>query len=215
MNIISKQISYNKTERSIQPEYIVIHDTGNTGRGSDANAHFNYFNSDDRQASADFFVDDKDIIQVNDYTKYYTWHCGSNNASGIDNSNSIGIEMCVNSDGDYDKAFSNMVELTKYLMAILNISPNKVIRHYDATGKICPYSMSKNNWAKWTEFKQLISIQDVPKYDNIMDVPEWGIDTIRKLIDKKYIFGDQNGNLDLSKDMIRILVILDRAKLFD
>ena len=43
MRINKKQIAYNKTARNQKPIYIVIHDTGNTGKGANANAHFNYF----------------------------------------------------------------------------------------------------------------------------------------------------------------------------
>lgn len=217
MNIISKQIAYNKEVRTEAPSYIVIHDTGNVGVGTDANAHFNYFNSDNRNASADFFVDSKCIIQANDYTKYFTWHCGDGKGvNGITNQNSIGVELCVNSDGDYEKAFSNLVELTKHLMTVLNIPIDRVVRHYDASGKICPYSMSKSNWEKWTEFKQrLMLTSDSTSYNSLDDVPEWAHDTISKLLDHEYILGDTTGNLDLSRDMLRILVILDRANVFD
>ena len=71
------QIKYNKSDRNGTPiKYIVVHDTGNPSRGANATAHYNYFNGGNRNASADFFVDDTQIICVNDYYKYYTWHCG-------------------------------------------------------------------------------------------------------------------------------------------
>ena len=44
MKINKKQIAYNRTPRTQKPVYIEIHDTGNTGKGANANAHFNYFN---------------------------------------------------------------------------------------------------------------------------------------------------------------------------
>lgn len=152
-----KQISYNRTLRGISPKYIVIHDTGNRKNGADAEAHFNYFNSGNRDASADFFVDDKTALQVNDYTMYYTWHCGDGNGKyGIRNSNSLGIEICVNGDGNYDEAFKKTVALTRKLMKELSIPPENVVRHFDASDKICPASMSSNNWALWHKFKEQI-----------------------------------------------------------
>lgn len=145
MKINKKQIAYNRTARNQKPVYIVIHDTGNTGKGANANAHFNYFNGGNRNASADFFVDDTQILQVNDYTHYYTWHCGDGKGQyGITNRNSVGIEICVNSDGNYDAVFNNSIELTKHLMKELNIPLERVVRHYDASRKNCPASMSKN-----------------------------------------------------------------------
>ena len=158
IQINKKQIAYNKTARMQKPVYIVIHDTGNTGKGANANAHFNYFNSGNRNSSADFFVDDTQVLQVNDYTKYYTWHCGDGKGKyGITNSNSIGIEICINSDSNYNTAFQNAVELTKYLMKELNIPLERVVRHYDASRKNCPASMNKNNWALWGTFKKEIN----------------------------------------------------------
>lgn len=155
------QIAYNKTKRSQKPKYIVVHDTGNSGKGANAKAHFNYFNGGDRGASADFFVDDKEALQVNDYNTYYTWHCGDGKGkNGITNSNSVGIEICINSDGDYNKAVMRAQALVAKLMKELNIPLSNVVRHYDASGKICPNSMSKNNWQAWNTFKAGLELDD-------------------------------------------------------
>ena len=155
LNIEKKQIAYNKVGRATAIKYIVIHDTGNKSKGADADAHFNYFNGGNRNSSADFFVDDKKILQVNDYTRYYTWQVGDGKGKyGVTNANSIGIEICVNADGDYEKAFNNAIELTKYLMKELNIPIERVIRHYDASRKNCPASMNNNDWYKWSVFKE-------------------------------------------------------------
>ena len=77
VSIEKKQIAYNRTKRNGAIRYIVIHDTGNKSQGANADAHFAYFNGGNRNSSADFFVDDTKILQVNDYTVYKTWHyCG-------------------------------------------------------------------------------------------------------------------------------------------
>ena len=157
MQIEKKQIAYNRVTRNSAICYIVIHDTGNKSKGADAQAHFNYFNGGNRNSSADFFVDDKTVLQVNDYTKYYTWHVGDGKGKyGITNQNSVGIEICVNADGNYDGAYAKAAELTKYLMKQLGIGAARVVRHYDASRKNCPASMSANNWALWEKLKQLI-----------------------------------------------------------
>lgn len=169
MIINKKQIAYNRTKRSQKPKYIVIHDTGNQNKGANANAHLSYFNSADRQASSDFFVDSTQILQVNDYNTYFSWHCGDGKGKyGITNGNSVAIEFCVNSDGDCDLAFQNAIALTKQLMAELGIDAEHVVRHYDASRKNCPASMSANNWARWNQFKvaltastELTSINDL------------------------------------------------------
>lgn len=240
--IQKKQIRYNRTRRGQKPLYIVIHDTGNPGRGADASAHFRYFNGGNRGSSADFFVDDTQILQVNDYLTYYTWHCGDGNGRyGITNANSLGIELCINSDGDYSRAFDNAVWLTKTLMAELGVPPCRVVRHYDASRKNCPASMSKNSWALWLEFQkrlteedldmeQLNAIEkdvaqlksDVSKLKNKMvyawvddNMPGWAKPTITKLMQKEYLKGDEEGKLNLDDNMLRMLVINDRAGLYD
>ncbi|MBR3942714.1 MAG: N-acetylmuramoyl-L-alanine amidase [Clostridia bacterium] len=147
------QIAYNKSSRKEKIRYIVVHDTGNYGAGADAMAHFNYFNGADRGASADFFADDKGVLQVNDYQKYATWHCGDGKGKkGITNQNSIGIEMCVHKDSDFHKTVLHTLKLVCRLMVSLNIPPQNVVRHFDASGKLCPAAMSKNNWAEWKAF---------------------------------------------------------------
>lgn len=244
MNIIKKQIAYNRNTRKSAIKYIVIHDTGNKSNGANADAHFNYFNGGERKASADFFVDDTKILQINDYKKYYTYQCGDGNGKyGITNSNSIGVEICVNSDGDYISAFNNAVELTKQLMRELNIPIEKVVRHYDASRKNCPASMSGNNWELWNDFKKLLSgseeltmaqydelkkeidtlkktLENIEKtiekvYHYTIEVPEWGRPTIQKLLDKGLYKGASESDLNLPDSLLRTLVINDRAGLYD
>lgn len=48
------------------------------------------------------------------------------------------------------------------------------------------------------------------RYNTVAECPGWARDTIQKLIDKGALNGDGTG-LDLSHDMVRLLVIQDRA----
>lgn len=168
MEINKKQIAYNRSKRTEKIQYIVLHDTGNTDYGSNAAAHFQYFNGGDRQASADFFVDSTQILQVNDYNIYFSWHCGDGKGKyGITNSNSVGIELCVNPDGDYNATFTNAVELVQFLMAELGIDADHVVRHYDASRKVCPNSMSADNWALWHSFQARVQKKEsIPWYND-------------------------------------------------
>jgi hypothetical protein len=160
LDIQQQIIRYNKTVRSIQAQYIVIHDTGDAG--ATAQNEHDYFSGGDRQASADFFVDSNNIIQIIDTDSYYSWHCGDGHGIyGISNANSLGIEMCLESDGNpSDSTVSNTVDLVKYLMSRYGIGIDSVVRHYDASRKCCPNSFSANNWQKWTEFKEKLKQAD-------------------------------------------------------
>lgn len=51
------------------------------------------------------------------------------------------------------------------------------------------------------------------RYNTLAECPSWAQETIRKLMDKGYLAGDGTG-LDLSHDMVRLLVIQDRAGVF-
>lgn len=146
-----------------------------------------------KRASADFGVDDGAMVQFNpDLRNYKCWSVGDrkNPYSGggqlygkATNANTISIEICSNlrsgasaaipnHDGWYftEASLNNAVRLAKILMKKYNIPIERVVRHYDISGKVCPgvpnwnnaklYTMSgkatseKNNSGKWEEFKK-------------------------------------------------------------
>lgn len=49
--------------------------TANRGRGAGAMAHYKYFGGGNRNSSAHYFVDDKEIVQIIGDSKA-AWHCG-------------------------------------------------------------------------------------------------------------------------------------------
>ncbi|EGS29863.1 N-acetylmuramoyl-L-alanine amidase [Peptoniphilus sp. oral taxon 375 str. F0436] len=152
MEFIFDPVKYNFSSRKGQKiQFIVIHDTGNAGKGADAMAHRNYFGGGNRNASAHYFVDDKRIVQIIG-DSYSSWHCGDNQGygralNGCRNATSIGIELCINRDGDYRQAYKNLVELTKNLMQKFSVPVSRVCRHYDVSRKRCPGTFfSKGLW---------------------------------------------------------------------
>lgn len=50
-------------------------------------------------------------------------------------------------------------------------------------------------------------------YKTVNDVPQWGQKTIQKLLSRGILEGDGE-NLNLSYDLVRTLVILDRAEVW-
>lgn len=155
IKITKKLITRNFSKRTnFNIKYIVIHDTANTNTGANAQAHYNYFNNNDLDKSAHYFVDDKEILQIIE-DKNRAWHCGDGKGQNkITNENSIGIEICINKDGDYNKAKENTILLSAYLLDKYNLNINDLVRHFDASGKICPNTMTSNNWEDWDEFKK-------------------------------------------------------------
>lgn len=189
LQINEKLVKYNFSSRKGTPiKYIVIHDTGNTSIGADANAHFSFFNSGDRQSSAHYFVDDKQILRIiKEEDK--AWHCGDGRGKyGITNENSIGIEICINSDGNFKIAFDTAAQLTAELLKKYNLSMDRVVRHYDASRKNCPNIMRNDNWALWDDYldKVRFYFEDEPeKEDTSNDIII--SDNISNFIDDVYI----------------------------
>ena len=127
-------------------EYIVIHYTGNITDLALSNAR--YFETVNRGASANYFVDSKTVYQcVLDSDK--AWHVGVNYGNHTlfgkcTNSNSIGIEMCSTKGKISNDTYKNTVALTKKLMKKYNIPASRVVRHFDVCNKVCP------GWSGWT-----------------------------------------------------------------
>lgn len=138
-----------RTNKSLK--YIVVHYTA-----TEASAKNNciYFSGGNRNASADYFIDrDGTIYKFNaDCANYFTWQCGDGKGKyGITNANSIGIEV-VSKGTEYTKAQKD--SLRKLVMAIMEdygVPAENVVRHYDASRKICPkaYCSNKTKDQKW------------------------------------------------------------------
>src|SRR5699024_8715261 len=150
-NIVSSNIANKVTSKGTNnKKYIVIHETANTNKGANADAHGRLqANGNSRQASWHYTVDDKEIVQsFSDNAR--CWHAGNVKY----NNDSIGIEICVNSDGDYKKAVDNTIDLVKHLMSKYNINASNVVQHHAASGKDCPrYLRSGSKGITWNQFK--------------------------------------------------------------
>ncbi|MCD1148042.1 N-acetylmuramoyl-L-alanine amidase [Peptoniphilus sp. KCTC 25270] len=153
MILDKRLIHYNFSKRGgTAIRYLVIHDTGNVSSTATALNHYRYFAGGDRQASAHYFVDQEGVVQIIEDAQS-AWHCGDGRGRyGITNSNSIGIEFCVNRGNDEKRTLEHLRELVRELMKFYGIPRERVVRHYDASRKICPGSMRENNWAKWWGF---------------------------------------------------------------
>lgn len=125
--------------------YITIHETANTARGANANVHARLqAGVNPRLASWHYQVDDKEIVQSFEDT-VRCWHAGT-----TANNHSIAIEICVNSDGDYNKAFANAAKLVAILRKRHGIPWNRVVSHNFWTGKNCPTKLLASG--RWDEF---------------------------------------------------------------
>lgn len=149
---IINELTYGKGNRLT---HIVIHETANYNEGANAQVHANLqSNGNSRDASWHYQVDDKQIIQSFP-DNIRCWHAGSDY-----NNFSIGIEICVNKDGDYKKAVENAAALVKYLLKKhKSLDKDRVVTHHIASGwKDCPhYLRSGAKGIGWNDFARAIT----------------------------------------------------------
>lgn len=133
---------------------VTVHLTGNRKKGANAKMHANL---QDRVYGASWHIqtDDKESIQSFEYT-WQCYHAGDGHGNG--NKHSIGIEGCINVDGDYVKMIHNLAETVAIVVRENGLDPVKdIVRHYDWSGKHCP-SQIMDGWygISWTKFKQMV-----------------------------------------------------------
>lgn len=199
--------------RSGPVEYIVIHYTSNQGDTAKNNA--DYFAREKVGASAHYFCDENEIWQsVKDMDT--AWHCGAKTYRHPEcrNANSIGVEICMNDKkGNVRQgSIETAAELVRYLMQRYGVPVDRVIRHYDVTGKYCPGPMVDDP-ALWTAFQQSLTQteDDSVRYKYYDDMPDWAKPTVSKLVKKGYLKGEGGGVLNLTEDTLKVLVVNDRA----
>ena len=228
--------------REFAINWICLHFT--SGNGDTAQNNADYFAREGGlNASAHYFVDTERIVQsVKDGDT--AWHCGRERGGSYyndcRNANSIGIEMCsIIHNGVYvipEATVKNAAKLTRELMAKYHVPVSRVCRHYDVTHKDCPEPWVRNPQL-WQKFKDMLTEKEVEDmteaqtrniakqeianaekakkvYDTVDAVPAWGKATVQKLVNKGFLQGDDQGKLALTTDLLRLLVINDRAHLY-
>lgn len=153
------------------------------------------------------------------------WAVGSH-AYG-ENSHSLGIHLS----GDFDQASPTAAQvekcamLTAYLCQKYDIPIDRghVVGHGELMSTDCPGANLQQllddgkitGKAIWyanerAEVATPKAADKIDRYNTLEDVPEWAKPTVNKLITRGALSGNGQG-LDLSPDMIRTFVILDRS----
>ena len=151
-------------------KYLAIHYTAGGSSAAGRALHMKDSWEKSRRASADYGVDDRDMVQFNpDPRNYKCWSVGDKKAEHVNcpdggNANTISIEICSslkkgftptkpNHEGWYftDAALNNGLRLARILMEKYNIPIENVVRHYDISGKLCPGIVGWNNGYLYTD----------------------------------------------------------------
>lgn len=141
--------------RAAAISYVVIHYTANNADTAQNNC--TYFKNNQVGASAHYFVDENGWQQSVDDTDT-AWHCGATQYvhDKCRNANSIGVELCsrVDARGAYyflPETVRHAQALVRLLLGRYGLAAERVVRHYDVTGKLCPAPFVKNV-AAWQAF---------------------------------------------------------------
>lgn len=223
-------------------QYIVVHYTGTINDTAEGEA--SYFANNYVGASAHVFVDEDTICHSVPYCNR-AWAVGANEDEYkhpyCRNWNSVSIEMCtkMDDDGNYyinPTVVSNTIDLVHELMDRFNVDIDHVLMHAGPHPdsvvvpevKLCPAPF-QNDWAQWDDFKnRLIHYGEQPEeseekieedeemtYNSIDEVPEYGRDIIKNLIEKEVIRGDADGKLNLTESNFKMFIYLNRLGLLN
>lgn len=237
---------YNRTAgNGRRIEYLVFHYTGTL---APAGNNAKYYAGQYVGASAHYYLDAGPVIYQGVEDTDAAWHCGASKYihPACRNANSIGIEMvpkkasaktmlATDTDWSFDPAtVDHAVALGRMLMEQYSIPAERVLRHYDVTGKLCPnpFCVDAKARAAWEEFKRRLTAkgedaqmtreevaalvaEEVAKtrvaYQTENDVPAWGKPTVQRLVSSGVLRGDEQGRLNLTEDLLRALVVMERG----
>lgn len=135
---------------AMTPTRIVIHNTENDAT---AEQEISYMQSNPREVSFHFAVDDEHAVQGIALDRN-AWHAGDGNGKG--NREGIGIEICYSRSGGerFEKAQKNAAALTAQLLRSYGWGIDRVTKHQDYSGKDCPRRTM--NEIGWDGFLQLV-----------------------------------------------------------
>ena len=141
--------SSNRPGTRINPTFLTIHNTDNSGPGANAAAHAKYQKNADarlRKVSWHFTVDDKSVFQSIP-TNEIAWHAGTS----AGNASSVGIEICMHAGIVQSDADERAALLAAVLAKRLGLTvPDCIVQHNHWSGKDCPRVLRHSNG--WKSF---------------------------------------------------------------
>ncbi|CAH8246061.1 N-acetylmuramoyl-L-alanine amidase [Paenibacillus melissococcoides] len=188
---------------------LTVHTTGNPDSSARNERGWLTNPENDRTASYHIVIDEYEAIEVLPLNEV-AWHAGDGNGDG--NRRSIGIEICES--GNYSKTLENAVDLIAKMLKERGWGIDRLRRHYDWSGKICPRLMyDGGKWTAWERFKLMIEKElermEKPKQPDYAG--HWAEASIRRVMDSGIMNGRGNGfapNEPITR--AEIAVVVDR-----
>ena len=191
--------------------------------------HWNQARPDGRQVCVHGFIGK---LKDGTIATYQTlpWEMRGWHAGGAANNTHIGVEICEDglTDGTYFRSvYQEAVELFAMLCKEFNLDPLKNIichaegykqgiasNHGDVTYWFAKHGKTMDDFRY--DVKEFMEQEDDNmRYKYYDDMPDWAQPTVSKLVKKGYLKGEGSGVLNLTEDTLKVLVINDRAGLYD
>ncbi|MDO5061845.1 MAG: N-acetylmuramoyl-L-alanine amidase [Peptostreptococcaceae bacterium] len=136
-----------KCPNPMQPKYIVVHNTANDASAKNEIA---YMIRNEKPTGFHFAIDDREIVQGIPEDRN-AWHAGD--GAGKGNMTGIGIEICYSKSGGarFDAAERLAVKFIVQKLKEYNWSIDRVIRHFDCSGKNCPHRTMEKGWDRFLD----------------------------------------------------------------
>ena len=137
-----------KCPYTMNPTRLVIHNTAND---ASAENEVKYMQSNDKQVSFHYAVDDKQAVQGVELWRN-AWHAGDGGGTDAKgNREGIAIEICYSKSGGpkFEKAEKNAAELAARLLIDFGWDIDKVTKHQDYSGKYCPHRTLDLGWNRF------------------------------------------------------------------
>lgn len=184
MRVIDKIVSKSKWKikcpYSMNPEFIVIHNTSND---TSAQNEVSYMANNNTETSFHYAVDDIEAIQTLPLNRN-AWHA-SDGVNGPGNRKGIAIEICYSKSGGpkFEAAERNAAKLTAQLLKEYGWDISKVKRHQDFANKNCPHRTNELGWDRFLNMvkeemgpEELTSVNDI-----VWELSHLGIITNKEL----------------------------------
>jgi hypothetical protein len=151
--------NYNRPGGKYEKRWITIHETGNSSVGANAEMHRRFVANGGgvHRVSFHHVVDDREAIELLP-DEEQAFHAGDG-WGGEGNAHSVAIEICVNADGNFNKALTKTAILVVYLLDKHNLTPAdiKTVQHNRWSGKNCPSRLRAGGWSQFVQ--NVVSLQ--------------------------------------------------------
>lgn len=238
MKIIQHYLTNNAcflSNRRIKPAGIMIHSTAVKGAmAKNFLASWNVLKPNGKEVCVHGFIDNTGIYQTLPWDMR-GWHCG-----GSANNSLIGVEVCEPKDYADKVYFENVkqkvIELCVYLCKKYNWSASAITTHCEGYQRYgSSYASNHSDIYHWWKVyhnytmkelradveKELNKEEEEMRFNKLKNIPEGEFhNVIKELIENGYLKGTYSAEdieeteVDLSYDMLRLLVINYRAGLY-